>query len=205
MKLPVRHVVFDVGRVLIEWDMENAWREAIPDPARRRWFMENVCTPAWNAEQDRGRPCAEAEAALIEIHPEHEALIRAFRANWRQTVPGPIDGAVAILRQLLADGRDVTLLTNFAADTFAEARQRFAFLGETRGATVSGEVGFIKPEAEIFAIHASRYALTPRATLFIDDSAANVAAAIAAGWQALRFVDPERLRSELTGLGLLVR
>jgi 2-haloacid dehalogenase len=205
MKTPIAHVVFDVGRVLIEWDMENAWRDLIPDPARRRWFMDNVCTPAWNAEQDRGRPWAQAEAALVKIHPEHETPIRAFRTNWRLTVPGANDGTVAILRQLLADGRDVTLLTNFAADTFAEARQRFAFLGETRGATVSGEVGHIKPEAAIFGIHARAFALDPRATLFIDDSAANVTAAIAAGWQGLRFVDSERLRRDLTGLGLLTR
>jgi 2-haloacid dehalogenase len=203
MNPPVRHVVFDVGRVLLHWDMELAWRDLIPDPAERRWFMENVCTPAWNLEQDRGRSWKDAEDALIAAHPAHARLIRSFRPNWHLTVPGEIGGTVAILRELVSAGRDVTLLTNFAADTFAEARRRFAFLDEPRGATVSGEVGCIKPEAAIYAIHAERFDLDPPATLFIDDSEKNVAAANAAGWQAVLFRDAGELRRKLEELRLV--
>jgi 2-haloacid dehalogenase len=54
-----RHIVFDVGQVLIHWDPELVYRQLIPDAERRRWFFDNVCSHAWNREQDRGRSWAE--------------------------------------------------------------------------------------------------------------------------------------------------
>ncbi|MEM1377321.1 MAG: HAD family phosphatase, partial [Pseudomonadota bacterium] len=52
---PIRHIVFDIGQVLIHYDPERPFKRLIPDAAKRAWFMENVCTSAWNIEQDRGR------------------------------------------------------------------------------------------------------------------------------------------------------
>ena len=80
----------------------------------------------------------------------------------------------ALMTGLIEAGHDVTMLTNFASDTFVEARQRFAFLHRPRGVTVSGDVGFIKPQREIYDLHVSTFGLEPSATLFIDDSPTNV-------------------------------
>ena len=200
--MSIRHFVFDVGRVLIEWDMEIPFRDLIPDAAERQWFLTNVCTPAWNVEQDRGRGWQEAEDVLVAQFPRQEGRIRAFRPNWHRTNPGEIVATVDLMRRLISLGHDVTLLTNFAADTFAEAQGRFAFLKETRGATVSGEVGRIKPEREIYEIHARRFGLDPAATLFTDDSQKNVAGAIAAGWNGLLFTGAAKLQSDLRDLGI---
>ena len=118
----IRHIVFDIGRVLIHYDPELPYRRLIPDEARRRWFLSNVCTPAWNIEQDRGRGWAEAESELVEAFPAEAELIRAFRGNWHEMVPHAYDGSVAILEALVDGGHDVTMLTNFASDTFRESR-----------------------------------------------------------------------------------
>ena len=61
----IRHIVFDIGKVLIHYDPDLPFSRLIPDAAERRWFFENVCTHAWNIEQDRGRTWEEAEALLI--------------------------------------------------------------------------------------------------------------------------------------------
>ncbi len=198
----IRHIVFDIGKVLIHYDPELPFLVLIPDDAKRAWFLGEVCTPAWNIEQDRGRPWREAEALLIERFPREEELIRAFRQHWPEMVPHAYDDSVAVLERLVAAGHDVTMLTNFAADTFAEARARYPFLGLARGVTVSGEVGVLKPDAAIYRIHAERFGLTPAATLFIDDSAKNVEGARAAGWQALLFSDAETLERDLAGYRL---
>lgn len=194
---PIQHIVFDVGRVLLHWDPELAFLEIIPDETERRWFFDNVCTAAWNLEQDRGRSWADAEAQAIERHPDHAASIKAFRSNWHAMVPHAYEDSVVLLRGLIRDGHDVTLLTNFAADTFREARNRFEFLDEARGVTVSAEVGLLKPQAEIYHTHVENFALQPGATLFIDDSPANVEGARAAGWQAVLFTDANTLRRDL--------
>jgi 2-haloacid dehalogenase len=193
----IQHIVFDVGRVLLHWDPELAFLNIIPDAGERSWFLANVCTPAWNMEQDRGRSWADAEAEAIARHPDHEENIRAFRSNWHEMVPHAYEDSVQLLRGLIRTGHDVTLLTNFASDTFREARGRFGFLDETRGATVSGEVRLLKPQAEIYHAHAGTFSLQPAATLFIDDSPANVDGARSAGWNAVLFTDAQSLKQDL--------
>lgn len=199
----IRHVVFDIGKVLIGYDPEIPFRKLIPDAEARADFLTNVCSPAWNIEQDRGRSWEEAEALLIADHPDKAGLIRAFRTHWREMVPAAIDGSVVLMRQLIANGMDVTLLTNFASDTFREAQTMFPFLLEPRGVTVSGDVKVIKPDLEIYRIHTEAFGLEPAVTLFIDDSDANVKGARAFGWQAVLFTGPEQLRADFQRFGIV--
>ncbi|MCT7373547.1 HAD family hydrolase [Chelativorans salis] len=200
----VRHIVFDIGKVLIHYDPEIPFSRLIPDEEERRWFFANVCTNDWNLEQDRGRGWEEAEAELIALHPDREEHIRAFRRHWHEMVSHAYESSVAILEVLIDDGHDVTMLTNFAADTFAEAKERYTFLKRPRGVTVSGEIRLVKPDPAIYAHHAESFGLEPSATLFIDDSEKNIAGAKAAGWQAVQFVDAETLREDLRRVGLAV-
>ncbi|MEM6461466.1 MAG: HAD family phosphatase [Pseudomonadota bacterium] len=199
----IEHIVFDIGRVLLHYDPQIPFNRIIPDEEERQWFFEHVCTIDWNVEQDRGRSWEEAEAAAIAAYPEHETLIRAFRLNWHEMVPHAYEDTVDIMLGLIDDGHDVTMLTNFASDTFREAMQRFDFLSEPRGVTVSADVGAIKPQPEIFKIHATAYALEPEATLFIDDSPMNVEGARAMGWTALQFTDAATLAKDLQKMRLI--
>ncbi len=200
----IDHIVFDIGRVLIHYDPEIPFKRLIPDDAQRRWFLDNVCTADWNVEQDRGREWQQAEELLIAEHPEHAALIRGFRSNWHEMVPHAYDGSVDILRSLISQGRDVTMLTNFAADTFQEARARYPFLNESRGVTVSAEVRLLKPDRRIYETHTQTFDLEPGATLFIDDSPANVEGARAAGWHAVHFKNSVTLLNDLQAFGVTV-
>ncbi|MGH6923577.1 MAG: HAD family hydrolase, partial [Propylenella sp.] len=161
----IRHIVFDVGKVLVHYDPHLAYIDLIPDRDERTLFLRDICSQDWNVEQDRGRSWEEAEAEAIARHPGKAELIRAFRQNWRLMLSHAYDETVAILRALIKRGYDVTLLTNFASDTFREAQVIYPFLAEGRGVTVSGDVGLLKPEPEIYAHHAKAFALDPAATL----------------------------------------
>lgn len=200
---PVRHIVFDIGKVLIHYDPDIPYSRLIPEEAERAEFFATVCTHEWNLEQDRGRSWEEAEEILIAEHPEKEELIRAFRIHWPEMVSHSYDESVAIMLDFIENGHDVTMLTNFAADTFREAKEKFPFLKAPRGVTVSGEIGLIKPDRAIYDRHVDVFDLEPSACLFIDDSKPNVEGAIAAGWQAIHFRDPAQLRGDLAALGLL--
>ncbi|MBW8300087.1 MAG: HAD family phosphatase [Hydrogenophaga sp.] len=204
MPAPIRHIVFDIGKVLIHYDPNLPYSRIIPDEAERRWFFDNVCTHDWNIEQDRGRGWAEAEAEIIARHPEREEQIRAFRLNWREMVPHAYEDSVALMTGLIDAGCDVTMLTNFAADTFQEAREMYPFLDLPRGVTVSGEVGLLKPDVAIYQRHAADFGLDPAACLFIDDVTVNVEGARAAGWQAVQFLGADKLRTDLKDLGVEV-
>lgn len=199
----IEHVVFDIGRVLVHWDPEIPYRRLVPNEAERRRIFADLFTQTWIVEQDRGRSWADAEDDLIARYPDEAETIRAFRANWHEMVPHAYPDSVAIFRRLIAAGVDVTLLTNWAEDTFAEAEPRFPFLAEARGVTVSGRIKLIKPDAAIYRHHAERFGLDPSRTLFIDDSPANVEGARAAGWNAVLFENAETLEADLRRFGVL--
>lgn len=198
----IDHIVFDIGKVLIHYDPSIPYARLIPDAEERQRFLADICTNEWNLEQDRGRIWADAEALLIASHPGHEKLIRAFRMHWHEMVSHAYDDSVAIMRDLIGQGRDVTLLTNFSRETFPQAREIFPFLNEARGVTVSGEAGLIKPDRAIYDLHADTFGLAPARTLFIDDSTANVEGARAAGWNAVAFEDAGKLRRDLSAYGI---
>ncbi len=197
MKPKIHHIVFDIGKVLIHYDAEIPYRRLIPDDAERGWFFQNVCTAEWNLEQDRGRDWGEAEAMLIAKYPEQEANIRAFRQHWHEMVSHAYAENAAILEQLVGEGHDVTMLTNFASDTFAAAQEMYPFLKLPRGVTVSGRVGLIKPDPAIYRLHAETFDLDPAHCLFIDDSLPNVETARGCGWHAVQFSGSIALRDLL--------
>jgi len=199
---PIRHIVFDIGRVLIHYDPELPFSRLIPDSTERQRFFAEVCTHEWNLEQDRGRSWQDAEDHLIASHPNHADNIRSFRRHWHEMVPHAYEDSVAIMEGLIDAGHDVTMLTNFAVDTLAEARERFAFLSRPRGVTISGEVGLIKPDRAIYDLHAETFGLAPEATLFIDDSPKNVDGAIAAGWHSVLFQNAKTLEQDLERFGI---
>ncbi|HEY0125078.1 MAG TPA: HAD-IA family hydrolase, partial [Rhizobium sp.] len=124
--------------------------------------------------------------------------------HWHEMVPHAYDDSIAIFEGLIAEGRDVTMLTNFASDTFREAQARFDFLNKPRGVTVSGDIGLIKPDVAIYETHVKSFGLDPASTIFIDDSLANVEGAKAAGWHAVHFTGAAKLRSDLAAYGIKV-
>lgn len=194
-------IVFDIGGVLLDWDPRHLYRKLFADEAAREWFLTHVCTPDWNREQDRGRPWSEAVAGLTRAFPEWSAEIAAFDTRWSETVAGPIEGSVDILRRLHADGAPLYAITNFSAEKFELARARFDFLSLFRGVIVSAEEKLLKPDPAIYQMLLSRYGLAAARCLFIDDVQHNVDAARAIGMQAARFVDPPTLRRDLAAAG----
>jgi 2-haloacid dehalogenase len=199
-----RTVVFDLGNVLIDWDPRYLYRRLFSgDEAAMERFLAEVCTPAWNHEQDRGRAFAEGCAIAARAHPDKRELIEAWFANYDETIAGEVPGTVAILTELRDRGVPLYALTNWSAETFPRAQARFPFLQWFRGIVVSGALGLAKPEPAIYRHLLETYDLQASETVFIDDSPANVAGAEAVGIRALRFTDAQMLREELRGLGLL--
>ena len=197
--------MFDLGGVLIDWDPRYLYRKLLADEAAVEEFLATVCTPEWNAEQDRGRPFAEGVAELVERHPVHAAAITAYHERWTEMLGGDIAGTVELLAELRDTGVPLYALTNWSAETFGIARERYQFLEWFDGVLVSGEERMIKPEPAIFRLLLDRFGLDPGTAFYVDDSPANVAAASELGFDAVRFTGPEQLRRDLEARGLLDR
>ncbi|HEV2823907.1 MAG TPA: HAD family phosphatase [Actinomycetota bacterium] len=203
--MATKAAVFDLGGVLIDWDPRYLYRKLLADEAAVEEFLATVCTPEWNAEQDRGRPFAEGVAELVERHPVHAAAITAYHERWTEMLGGDIAGTVELLDELRDTGVPLYALTNWSAETFGIARERYQFLEWFDGVLVSGEERMIKPDPAIFRLLLDRFGLDPGAAFYVDDSPANVAAAGELGFDAVRFTGPEQLRRDLEARGLLDR
>lgn len=154
------NVVFDLGMVLIEWDPRHLYRKVFSDEAKMEWFLAEVCSPAWNLEQDRGRTWDDAIAEAIGRHPEWGKEIRLYRSRWMEMVPGAIAGSVDILEQLHARGTQLYAITNWNGETFWETRERFPFLSLFKDIVVSGDENLLKPEPAISSFWRAGTALT---------------------------------------------
>ncbi len=196
-------VVFDLGGVLLDWSPHYLYRKLLPDDAAIDAYLAEVRFADWNATLDAGRPWAEAVEDLAARHPERRELIEAFHARWPETLGGAIEGTVAVMADLRSTGIRLLALSNWAAETFRTARDRFEVLDWFDGITISGEVGVGKPDRRIFEHFIATFEVDPAAAVYVDDMPANVEVATSLGFRAIRFTDPDALRDELADLGLL--
>jgi 2-haloacid dehalogenase len=202
---PVRNIaVFDLGGVLIDWDPAHLYRKLFKgnEPAMEH-FLASVCTQEWNRAQDAGRSFAEGARVLKRQHPDKAELIDASGDRFDEMIAGPIAGSVEILAELRDRGAPLYGLTNWSAETFPSAVERFEFLSWFRGILVSGEVGAIKPDQRIYALMLARFAIDPQHAVYIDDNAANAEAARQFGIHGIHFTTPDALRKELGRLAML--
>jgi 2-haloacid dehalogenase len=199
----VQAVVFDIGRVLFHWQLGALFEKLIADPGELDWFLANVVTEEWHFEHDRGRSLADMVPERIALFPQYEAHIRAYASRFNETIPGPVEGAHALVERLAARGVPLFCLTNFGDEFFADFRPTQPVFDHFADIIVSGVEKVAKPEPRIYEIVEERSGLSGAALFFTDDNPANIAAARARGWNAHLFTEAAGLEAALIAEGLL--
>jgi len=196
-------VVFDVGRVLVQWDLRCLFRKLIPDTEELEWFVAHVVTEQWHHQHDEGRDLEELLAERKAAFPDHAHLLDAYATRFNETIPGSVPGTADLVEALAA--RDVPLyaLTNFAAPFWDAFRPTMPVFDHFRDIVVSGVEKMAKPDPAIYRLAQARFGHPAENLFFIDDNPANVAAARTCGWQAWQFTDASALEAELKARKLL--
>ena len=202
--MPVKAIIFDLGGVLIDWNPDYVFDTIFTDPAEKKHFYENICTPDWNEEQDAGRSIKLATEELVQKHPEWKDHIEAYYGRWEEMLGGAMDSSIAVFQELKETGKyKFYALTNWSAETFPIALGRYEFLHWFDGRVVSGEEKMRKPFPEFYRVLLDRYKLNPAETVFIDDNLRNVKAAETIGIPSIRFQSAAQLRGDLKKLQVL--
>ena len=200
----ITNVVFDIGNVLIKWHPERLYRKIFASQeAMQAFFMETGILKR-NIEFDRGEPFADGIADLRSRFPHHAEAIGAFDTRWGEMLDGTFEDSVALLSALRQAGVPNYAITNFSREKFDITLDRFPFLDRFDDTVVSADVRLVKPDPQIFRVLLDRHQLDPARTLFIDDSAANIATAQRLGMITHHFVAPEALRRDFYAYGLPV-
>lgn len=197
-------VIFDVGRVLYDWDPRFLYERLIPDGEALDAFLADVVTPEWHFQHDAGRDFADTSAELTALHPHHAELIAAWGPRFLESIGEPIADMSALVDELEAAGVPLYAITNFSHEFWPPFRVREAAMFDRfRDVIVSGAEKLVKPDPAIYRLALDRFGLEADETVFIDDNADNVAAAAGVGLIALHFTGEPTLRRELVELGLL--
>jgi 2-haloacid dehalogenase len=199
----VTTVVFDVGRVLVQWDLRHLFAKLIDDAAELDWFLANIVTPEWHFQHDAGRPLAEMLPELKAQYPYYSAHIDAYATRFNESIPGPVEGSFEIVEDLAASGVPLFAITNFGAAFWEGFRPTQPIFDHFRDIIVSGVEKMVKPDAAIYQLALHRFGLSPDEAIFIDDNLANVVAARENGFAGHHFTDAATLRVGLVELGLL--
>ncbi|WP_421733796.1 HAD-IA family hydrolase [Cellulomonas sp.] len=197
----IEAVVLDLGNVLVRWDPYLALAGRLP-AGDAEAFLVDFDFMAFNHQQDAGRSWADARADLAASAPEHLPALDLYLEHFTDAIAGPVPGSEQLVGELHDAGIRLLGLTNWSAETFHLAEHAAPAIGLLEDVLVSGEVGVAKPDPRIFALLTQRYGLLPERTVFADDSAANVAAGAAAGYDAVLFTTADALRADLVARGV---
>jgi len=197
-------IIFDLGGVLIDWNPKYVYREVFNgDEEKVDWFLNTICTSDWNVEHDAGRLLKDGTDLLVKQHPEYEDLIRMYYDRWSEMLGGPIQDSVLLLDKLKkSNNHKLYALTNWSAETFPVAIERYDFLQHFEGILVSGAEKMRKPFTEIYELIINRYKLNASRCVFIDDNLDNVLGAQRVGMKAIQYKNSQQLINELNHLGV---
>lgn len=196
-------VVFDIGRVIIQWDLRHLFAKLIDDEEELDWFLANVVSEQWHHQQDEGRPLSEMVPERKRQFPEHAALIDAYATRFSETIPGPVPGTHDLIHRLDAAGVPLFGLSNFGGDFWDAFRADWPVFDAFQDIVVSGHEKCAKPDPAIYAIAEARFATPPQHLLFVDDKEDNIAAARARGWHGHVFTGADALEADLRAHGLI--
>ena len=193
----IRHLIYDFGAVLVDWDPRRLYVPYFGDEARADWFLKEICPYEWNAQVDAGRSPKEVTEERVALFPEWEKEIRLYFDRWIDMMGDGIPGMEALVRDYKARGYGAWGLTNWSWETFPLIRDRYPVFGLLDGFVVSGKEKTVKPGPRIYRILLERYGLRAEECIFIDDNPKNTAGAEAVGIRGLVFQDAAQLRRDL--------
>ena len=196
-------VIFDVGRVLFDWDLRYLFAKLITDSDELEWFVSNVVTPQWHFQHDAGRPLADMLPELKAEFPDHASLIDAYAARFNETIPGPMPGSLELIQRLDDAGVPLFAITNFGHEFWEGFRPTQPIFDRFQDIVVSGSEKLMKPDPAIYRLAIERFGIDPAGALFIDDVAANVAGAESVGIAGHLFKGAAMLEGDLVRRGYL--
>jgi HAD superfamily hydrolase (TIGR01509 family) len=181
----IRAVVADIGGVLEQID-ESRW----PGPWEERLGLTTGAIMAAREAMPGDAAIGEQTEAQIQQHwrvtfglSESDAaeLMADYWSYYRGTLDEPLYDWFRRLRPGLRTG----ILSNSSPGA-RQAESCWAFAGSTDVLIYSDEVGCKKPDPRIYRLMQRALDVEPEQIVFLDDLEANVLAARACGWQAIR-------------------
>ena len=194
----IKNIIFDFGKVLVDWDPHHLYDSYFGDVDSAEWFLKNICTMDWNVQMDAGKPFQQGIEEKITEYPKWEREIRLYWERWIDMMGETIPNMYDWILQLKQEGYAIYGLTNWSIETFPLVKDKYAIFKLMDGIVMSGEEKVTKPDPKIYNILLDRYQLLPDECVFFDDNINNVIAARNIGIHAIQFQSMEQAKESLS-------
>ena len=200
--MAIKNIIFDIGNVLLAFCWEKHFTSlGIRGEIFDRAAQATVRDQLWN-EMDKGvMPYEEILKGFIRNDPEVETEIRLMLRDLNGIVES-YPYTEPWLKQLKKSGYNVYALSNFSEKCFNESGEKMDFLKLMDGAVISFRDKLIKPDHAIYRLLLDRYCLKSEECIFMDDTPANVQAAVECGMHSFVFRSKDQAVKELVSLGI---
>lgn len=193
----IHNIIFNFGRVLVDYDYDNFLKTIVSDPNERAQFTELTCNPSFVEHCDRGvKTFKELIAELQKEYPHWYDYLKAFHDRQIDAMTNEVPGMRSLLLKLRAEGYGLYGLTNWSCAVY-DVIEKFDILKMMDGTLISSEEKLIKPDLSIYQRCCHKFNLHPQECIFTDDKLINVEGARNAGMYAIHFKNAKQLEFEL--------
>lgn len=192
-----RNLVFDFGKVLVEYDFVDFFRQLIPD-AKRCMQLASILTDEETLRRfDREeKPIEELVKDLIGENPGFEDEIRLFAERYPDIITGEMPGMKELLVRLKGEGFSLYGLSNWCSKVYVTMGQ-YDIFQLMDGYVISSEEHLVKPEAGIYHRLYEKFGLKPEECIFADDKQENIEGARRTGMRGIVFENAAQYEREL--------
>jgi HAD superfamily hydrolase (TIGR01509 family) len=198
-----RAVVFDLGKVLVDFDYGIAARKiaghGTMDPDAVRKFLDH--SPLLYTFET-GRMTEQQFFETVRDGTGFRGDFEAF-ANAFADIFFPIEPMIALHARVRAAGTPTYIFSNTNGIAVSHIRRRFPFFANFDGYILSYEHGAMKPDARLYEVVERQSGLRGEQLLYMDDRPENVAAGAERGWQVILQTSPELSIEAIGKTGLL--
>ena len=195
-----RNLVFDFGKVLVEYDFVDFFRRLIPD-AKRCMQLASILTDDETLRRfDREeKPIEELVKDLISENPAFEDEIRLFAERYPEIITGEMPGMKELLVRLKGEGFSLYGLSNWCSKVYVTMGQ-YDIFQLMDGYVISSEEHLVKPEAGIYHRLYEKFGLKPEECIFADDKQENIEGARMTGMRGIVFENAAQYERELRSM-----
>ncbi len=198
----IKNIVFDIGNVLVDFRLKEFLAEKGFDaPMIKRLLKASVLSPYWEQFERADITEKEAMEAFVHMDPQIEAELNKAFCNIRGMLTIR-SYAVDWVKNLKKAGYRVYYFSNYSKKAYDECRDSLAFMEYTDGGFLSFQERMTKPDPQMYTDFLERFHLLAQESVFIDDTAQNVAVAEKFGFHGIVFQSYEDASRRLEALGV---
>ncbi|ABV33819.1 MULTISPECIES: HAD family hydrolase [Pseudothermotoga] len=198
----LKNIVFDLGRVLVNWEPYEYMLKRFPKDVADRLNREIFEHKDWQL-MDKG---VISEDQLWQKKLEELAEYAQYVLHMKEKSPQlltPIEQNVKLLDILKEKGFKLYVLSNFSENNFKMIYEKYDFFKLFDGMIISSYVKAVKPEREIYLKLINKYNLVPQESLFIDDKLENIQTAQEIGFKTIHLPHHWQLKEKLFELKIM--